>query len=261
MVFAGKVALVTGASRGVGKATALRLAAAGADVVVGYRRNDELASRTVEEIAALGRRAIAVKADLERVEDIRELFDTARGEFGGLDIFVASAAASAFRPLMQVKDYNITRTFDISVRGFVIAAQEAVKLMEGRRGKIVAISGYDTLRYLPGHGTLAAAKAALEQLIIYLACELAERGINVNGVNPGAIDTDSARIFAASTGTDWERFSASWKGYTPKRRLATPDDIAKVITFLCSEDAEWITGQTIVADGGLTLTAGFDIIS
>ena len=259
MEFAEKVALITGASRGVGRAVALRLAAAGADIVVNYRRNDELAGRTVEEIEALGRRAIAVKADLESPEDIREMFDTVRGRFGHLDILIANAAASAFKPLMQVKDYNVTRTFDISVRGFVIAAQEAVKLMEGRSGKIVAVSGYDTLRYLPGHGTLGAAKAALETLVVYLACELAERGINVNAVNPGAIDTDSAHIFAASTGTDWESFSASWKGYTPKGRLATPEDIAKVITFLCSEDAEWITGQTIVADGGLTLTAGFDI--
>jgi NAD(P)-dependent dehydrogenase (short-subunit alcohol dehydrogenase family) len=160
---------------------------------------------------------------------------------------------------MQVKDYHITRTFDISVKGFLIACQEAVKLMEGRPGKIVAVSGYDTLRYLPNHGTLAAAKSAMETLVVYLACELAHKGINVNGVNPGAIDTDSARIFVASTGTDWEAFAARWASYTPMQRLAQPEDIAKVIAFLCTPEAGWITGQTIVADGGLTLSGGFGI--
>lgn len=144
------------------------------------------------------------------------------------------------------------KTFAITVKGFVVAAQEAVPLMAGRRGRIVAVSGIDSLGCLPRHGTLGAAKGAMEILTRYLAAELASHGITVNAVNPGLVETDSARFYG---GDGYETWKARVIQATPKGRVGMPEDIAKVIAFLCSEEAEWICGQTIVADGGLTLTA------
>ncbi len=254
MDFKGEVALITGSSRGIGRATALRLAAGGADVILHYRQNEALAREVVGEIEALGRKALALQADLEKPDEIRRLFQAIKGTFGHLDIFVANAAATAFRDLLAVKEYNIARTYQLNVADFIISVQEAVPLMAGRQGRIVAISSFPTHRYLPGYGTLASAKAALETLVIYLACELADRGINVNCVSPGLVRTDSARIYG---GDDNDEFERSLIAATPKGRAATPGEIANVIAFLCSAEAEWVTGQTLLADGGLTLTAPF----
>jgi enoyl-[acyl-carrier protein] reductase III len=186
------------------------------------------------------------------MEAVRRTFARVREAFGVLDFFVANAAATAFKPLLEVKEHNVDKTFAITVKGFLVAAQEAVSLMEGRRGRIVAVSGIDSLGCLPRHGTLGAAKAAMETLTRYLATELAPLGIAVNAVNPGLVETDSARFYGAD---GYEAWKARVIQATPKGRVGAPEDIAKVIAFLCSEEAEWICGQTIVADGGLTLTA------
>jgi len=254
MDFKGKVALVTGSSRGIGRATALRLAAGGADLIVHYRQNEAPAREVVGEIEALGRKAMALRADLEKPSEIRRLFQGIKESFGRLDIFVANAAATAFRDLLAVKEHNITRTYQLNVADFIISVQEAVPLMAGCQGRIVAISSFPTHRYMPGYGTLASAKAALESLVIYLACELAGRGINVNCVSPGLVRTDSARIYG---GDDNDEFERSLIAATPKGRAATPEEIANVIAFLCSAEAEWVTGQTLLADGGLLLTAPY----
>jgi enoyl-[acyl-carrier protein] reductase III len=250
MTLEGKLALVTGASRGIGRATALLLAKRGSDVVVHYRRARDRAAEVVEAIGALGRKAFAVRADLEQPEEIAEMFRTIEKTFGYLDIFVANAAATAFRPFMDLKPHHLARTYQLNVFAFVQAAQEAMRLMRGRRGRIVTVLSFPTRCYLPDYALLASAKAALEVLTRYLAVEAAPLGITVNAVSPGVVATESVEVYA---GDDAEDFLEATVAATPKGRLGTPEDIARVIAFLCSDDAEWIVGQTLVADGGLTL--------
>ena len=256
MRFEGKIALVTGSSRGIGRAIALRLAAEGADIVVNYRRQTAAAAETAAAIEAYGRQTLVAQADVGDAEAVRHLFERVREIFGGLDIFVANAAATAFKPVLELQRHHLDKTFSITLTSFVLAVQLAADLMHNRPGKIVTVSGIDARRYIPLHGALAAAKGALEVLTTYLACELAERGIQVNGVNPGFVDTDSAHIFGDEVYRLLERQIVT---YTPQRRIGTPDDIAKVVAFLCSEEASWICGQTLMVDGGLSLTSPFDI--
>lgn len=256
MQFANKVALVTGSSRGIGRAIALRLARDGADVVVHYRRQAEAAADTAAEIAGLGRRALVVAGDFGDAAAVRQIFARLRDTFGGLDMFVANAAATAFKPLLDMQPHHLEKTFAITVQNFLVAVQEAVPLMHGRSGKIVTVSGIDARRYIPLHGALAAAKGALETLTAYLACELAPQGISVNGVNPGFVETDSAHVFGD---TVYRLLQQNIATYTPMQRLGTPEDIANVVAFLCSAEAAWVCGQTLMVDGGLSLTSPFDI--
>lgn len=252
MSFAGQVALVTGGSRGIGRAVALLLADRGADIALNYRVNHQAAAEVVRAIQGRGRRVLPLPADLADGDQIRKIFDAVRREFGHLDCFVANAAATAFKPVLDLRDHNIEKTYAITVKGFVLCAQEAAKLMAGRQGRIVAVSGIGSLGCLPGYSALGSAKAALEVLVKYLAVELAPLGINVNAVNPGLVETDSSRFYKGDDYPDWrDRVAAA----TPKKRVGFPEDIARVVAFFCSADAAWITGQTLVVDGGLTLTS------
>lgn len=253
MTFQGRVALVTGASRGIGQAVARILGAEGATVFVHYKRQEEAARQVAGAISQAGGRGIPVQADLEDRQAVATLFDRVRDETGALDILVANAAATAFKPLLAVRPHNVDRTFAITVQAFIQMAQAAVPLMQGRKGKIVAVSGYDSIRYIPGHGVLGAAKAAMESLVRYLAVELAPYGINVNAVCPGPIETDSARFYA---GERWEQIQGRLAAATPRKRVGTPEDVARIIRFLCTDDADWLCGQTLVCDGGLTLDGG-----
>jgi len=254
--FEGQVALVTGSSRGIGKSIALNLAQDGADVVVHYRREVAAAEAVASAIAELGRRTLVVQADLGEEVAVRQMFARVRDVFGRLDIFVANAAATAFKPLLETKKHHLDKTFQITLTSFVLAVQLAAGLMGDGQGAIVAVSGIDARRYIPLHGALAAAKGALEVLITYFACELAERGIRVNGVNPGFVDTDSAHLFGEEV---YRLLETNIVAYTPKRRVGVPEDIANVVAFLCSREAAWICGQTLMVDGGLSLTSPFDI--
>ncbi|MBM3225126.1 MAG: glucose 1-dehydrogenase [Candidatus Tectomicrobia bacterium] len=256
MQCAGKIALVTGSSRGIGRAIALRLARDGADVVIHYRRQIVAAEETAAAVQALGRRVLVVQADLGAPMAVQHMLGQVRETFGRLDIFVANAAATAFKPLLEQQQHHLDKTFAITVDAFVTAVREVVPLMQGRRGTIVTVSGIDARRYIPLHGALAAAKGALEVLTTYLACELAPLGIRVNGVNPGFVDTDSARVFGDQV---YRLLAQNIVTYTPMRRVGTPTDIANVVAFLCSDDAAWICGQTLTVDGGLSLTSPFDI--
>ena len=252
---AGRVAVVTGGSRGIGRALALRLAADGADCAVTYRQHADEARAVAAEIEALGRRALAVQLELGEPAEVAPAFERIGEAFGRVDILVASAAATAFRPMLEQKAHNVRRTLAISVESFVAAVQEATRLMAGP-GRIIAISGIDSFQAMTGHGMLGAAKAAVESLVRTLALELGPRGITVNGVNPGFIETDSSRYYVAQgLGRNYAEATAGLRAATPVRRLGTVQDVAGLVAYLASDAAGFLTGQTLVLDGGLTIVS------
>jgi NAD(P)-dependent dehydrogenase (short-subunit alcohol dehydrogenase family) len=250
--FEKKVSLVTGSSRGIGRALAMTLAREGATVVVNYVRNFELATETVREIEAHGARAIAVQADMENAGEIDKLFDRVTAEFGHLDHFVSNAAASSFKKIADLKAHNLDRSFNLNVRAFVLGAQRAVKLMTDG-GRIVVLSSYGSVRAYPTYANLGSNKAAVEAWVRYMAVEFAPLGINVNAVNGGLIDTESCAYF-------YERVAGmapmeSVLSKIPKGRMGTAQEVAQTIAFLLAPESEYITGQTIAVDGGLSVIA------
>jgi enoyl-[acyl-carrier protein] reductase III len=253
---AGRVALVTGASRGIGRAIALRLADDGADCVLTYRTRDDLAHEVARAIEGRGRRSLALPLDLADPGRVAPVLERVAEGFGRLDILVASAAATAFRPMTHQKPHNLELTFAISVASFVAAVQAALPLMRGRPGRIVALSGIDSHQAMTGHGVLGAAKASVESLVRTLALELGPDGITVNAVSPGEIETDSARYYVErGVGRPWPEAEAILAAMTPVRRIGTPDDVAGLVAYLVSDAASFLTGQTIVIDGGLTIAS------
>ena len=183
----GRVAVVTGGSRGIGRGIALKLARDGADCVVTYHKNDVAAAETVKALEALGGRARAEQLDLAEPPQIGPVFERIASAFGRVDVLVANAAATAFRPALEQKPHNVRRTFAISVDSLVAMVQAAVPLMQGRPGRIVLISGIDSFQAMGGHSVLGAAKAAAESLVRGLALELGPLGITVNAVTPGFV--------------------------------------------------------------------------
>jgi enoyl-[acyl-carrier protein] reductase III len=247
------VALITGSSRGIGAATAIVLAGRGHDVVVHYRRAATAAEETAAAVRRHGGRALVVRAELADEEQVRHLVEATVEQFGRLDVVVANAASSAFKPLTELRGHHLRATFDTIIGSFQTLLQAAEPHL-GAGGRVVAVSGFDTIEVLSDHGLLAAAKAALETLIRYWAVDLAPRGVTANAVVPGYVDTDSARLYAdTSIEGGWEAARRQWAAQTPMGRVAAAEEIARVIALICSADAGWITGQLIVADGGLTL--------
>jgi enoyl-[acyl-carrier protein] reductase III len=247
---AGKVALVTGSSRGIGRATLLELAAHGADVVVNYFRNGDMARETADVARAHGVRAIAVRAHCGKPDDVRTLLHTVEREFGGLDILVCNAASGVFRPILDVDDQAWDWTMNVSTRSVLWAAQLAAPMMEARGGgHLVTIGSSYSERVLPTYGMIGVAKGALEALTRYLAVELAPRNIIVNSVAPGAIDTDAWRLYQNTTSSAIE---AETLERTPTRALVTAADVARAVLFLCS--AGGVVGHTLVVDNGRSLS-------
>jgi enoyl-[acyl-carrier protein] reductase III len=243
------VALVTGSARGIGRATALLLAERGHDVVVHYRREAEAAEATAKEARAAGGEALIVHGDLVDTDTTDRIIAEIAERFGRLDVLVANAASTAFKPLLEVGARHLDLTMRTVVQSFLLLAQGAVPLMAGRPGSIVAVSGFDSLRVVANHGLLGAAKAALEQLVRYLAVELAPHDIAVNSVLPGFVATDSARKWADTS------HPGGWAAFETEHpeTIVAPEQIAEIIAFLCTPAGRCIRGHNLIADAGVTL--------
>jgi len=249
----GKVALVTGSGRGIGRAIALRLAEEGADLVVNFFRNRKPAEETAEVIRSLKRRAIVVKANVGDIDGIAALFDATEKEYGWLDILVCNAASGYNRPALKQKPKGWDWTMNINARSLLFSAQHAARLMQPRGGgHIVSITSPGSFRVLPDYVVVGASKAALEALTRYLAVEFSPLGIIVNAVSPGIVETDALKYFdTLKDGNVIPQAIAA----TPAGRLVKPEDVAGLVAFLCSPDASMIRGQIIIIDGGYILPA------
>jgi 3-oxoacyl-[acyl-carrier protein] reductase len=245
----GRVALVTGASRGIGRAIAERLAADGADVVVHYRRDAEAAGAIVAAIASRGRRALALKAEIAQPDEIRTVFATAFAEFGKIDIVVANAGVELIdTPFVDYTEAQYDRVFETNTKGSFFTMQEAARIM-GKGGRIVVVSSNTTRLSLPGFAVYGASKLAPRHFVEVLAKELGPRGITVNSVVPGA--TLAAGVFTDAG--DGDRGVRVLVERTPLGRLATPEDVAGVVSFLVGDDARFVTGQHLAVDGGASI--------
>ena len=250
--FLNKIALVTGSGRGIGRAIALHFAENGADVVINFFRNREPAEQTAREVEKLGRRVLLVRADVGDMDDLNRMFDELEKEFGGLDIFIHNAASGYNRPAMEQKPKGWDWTMNINARALLFSSQRAAVLMEKRGGgKIVSISIAGATRVLPDYVVVGASKAALESLTRYLGVELISKGINVNAVSPGVVETDALNHFASMGNQD--NILQKFIEQVPAGRLISPEEVAEVVAFLCTPAASMIVGQTIVMDGGYSL--------
>lgn len=251
MQFEGKVALITGSGRGIGRAIALNLASQGADIALNFFRNRKPAEDTADAIRALGRQATVLKANVGEIEELSALFQNVKQIFGGLDIFVSNAASGYNRPVLEQKPKGWDWTMNINARSLLFGAQMAAPMMQERGGGcIVSLSSPGAEKVLPGYVVVGASKAAIEALTRYLAVELAPLGIRVNAVSPGLVETDALKHFEA---LEDESILPQTIAATPAGRLVTPEDIADLVAFLCSNQAEMIRGQVIQIDGGYSL--------
>jgi len=241
---AGKVAVVTGSSRGIGRATAERLARDGASVVINYATTADEANAVVDAIVTHGGNALAIHADIARLADIRRLFRETIERLGSLDILIANAGYSVFKPLADITEEDFDQTYALNAKGTFFCLQEALRHMSDG-GKIVCISTIGTELNVPGGSCYFGSKAAVEQFCRVLAKEVAARGITVNVVSPGFTET---QMLLANMGPDARQ---ELMNVTPLARLGHPDDIADAIAFLVSHAARWITRQNLAVDGGI----------
>ncbi len=245
---AGKVALITGGSRGIGRAITLKLAEEGADVVINFFRKKSTAESTAQEARDRGVKAHIIKANVGELEQIGSMFDEIESQFGRLDILVNNAASGVARSALDLDDRGWDWTMDINARAFLLCAQRAARLMKSG-GKMVSISSLGSRLVLPIYTAVGVSKAALEALTRYLAIELAPRGICVNGIAAGAVETETLKLYTADPNLP----QSAWQT-TPAGRIVKPEDIAELVAFLCSNQSNMIRGQIIVIDGGVSLT-------
>ncbi len=239
----GKVAIVTGASKGIGAAIAKALGAAGASVVVNYASSKEGADRIVDAIKSVGGKAVAVKGDVSKSDDAKGIVDAAIKSFGRLDILVNNSGVYEAKPIEEVTEEHYRRIFDINVLGVLLMSQAAIKhLSEG--GSIINIGSLVSRITPPMYSVYAGTKGAVDVITGVLSRELGERKIRVNALNPGLVETEGTQSFIDSD------FAKSMVAQTPLGRVGQPDDIAKAVVFLASNESGWITGELINAGGG-----------
>ena len=244
--FENKVAVVTGASKGIGAAIAKQLASEGAFVVVNYASSKDAAERVVAEIKSKGGKAVAVQADIAKKSDIERLFTETKKAFGRLDVLVNNAGIYEFAPLENVTAENFHKHYDLNVLGLLFASQEAAKYFGPEGGSIVNISSIASTLGLATSTVYAGTKAAVDSATRVLATELGPRKIRVNAVNPGMIETEGYR--AAGIGeSDLRKFVES---QTPLGRIGQPEDVAPAVAFFASQESSWITGETLTIAGG-----------
>jgi 3-oxoacyl-[acyl-carrier protein] reductase len=242
----GKVAVVTGASKGIGAAIAKQFAAEGATVVVNYASSKQDADRVVDEIAKRGGKAIAVQADVAKKAEIERLFADTRKAFGNLDILVNNAGIYEFAPLEEITEEHFHKHFDINVLGVLLTSQAALKHFGPEGGSIINISSGASTSAPPGASVYSATKAAVDTITKSLAKELGLRKIRVNAINPGMVETEGVR----AAGFIESDFQKSFESQSALGRIGQPDDIAPAAVFLASSDAGWITGETLLIAGG-----------
>jgi len=242
-----KVALITGGSRGIGRAIAIRLAEYGADVVVNYVRHRRDAEETVAAIEEKGVRCLAVKANVAQEDDLVRMFAEIREKYNHLDILVSNAASGVLKPAMELTTRHWNWAMDINARALLSLTQHAVPMMQSG-GRIMAVSSLGAVRAVPNYTVVGASKAALESLVRHLAVELGPRGITVNTISAGVVDTDALKKFP-----NRDEIIGASLARTPLGRLTTPEDVADLALFLCSDLATMIHGQTVVVDGGYAI--------
>jgi 3-oxoacyl-[acyl-carrier protein] reductase len=243
---AGKVAIVSGASKGIGAAVAEKLAESGASVIVNYATSADQAEAVVQRIKARGGQAKAVRADVSNPAEAKQLIAAAISEYGRLDILVNNAGVYEFRPLSDVDEAHFGRLFDLNVKGLLFTTQAAAKSFDGHGGSVINISSLASQLAIPEASVYSATKAAVDSLTRTLAAELGPRNILVNSILPGPVETDGTRALA-----EWDEVRSTFLPRTPLGRIGQPDDIATVAVFLASADSGWITGQVIPVAGGL----------
>ena len=242
----GKVAIVTGASKGIGAGIAKEMATAGARVVVNYASSREGAERVVNEITRNGGEAVAVQGDMSKAEDVKRLFAEAKQAFGRLDVLVNNAGVFHFEPIGAITENEFHRQFNINVLGPILATQESLGYFGDEGGSVINISSVVAVKPPLHSSVYSATKSALDTVTQVLANELGPKKIRVNSLSPGAIETEGAHT-AGIIGSDFEKHIVA---QTPLGRIGQPVDIAKVAVFLASDDSAWVSGQRIITSGG-----------
>jgi 3-oxoacyl-[acyl-carrier protein] reductase len=243
---AGKIAVVTGASKGIGAAIAKHLAAEGAAVVVNYSASKEGAERVVSDITGGGGRAVAVKANLAKKADIDQLFAETRKAFGPIDILVNNAGIYEFSPVEDITEDHYRKQFDLNVLGLTLATQAAVRQFNPKGGSVINVSSVVSTLGVPGAAIYSGTKGAVDAITRSLAKELGPRGIRVNAINPGMVETEGVH----AAGIAESEMRKQVEAQTPLGRIGQPRDIATVAGFFASEDSAWVTGQTLNVAGG-----------
>ena len=242
-----RVALVTGGSRGIGRAISLRLARAKAHLFINFFQNREAAEKTAAEAASLGAEVHLLQADLKDESQIMSMFKNVQSLCGRLDLLVHNAASGVLRPLMTLKTKHWDWVINTNARSLLLCAREAASMMaEG--GRIISLSSIGSSRVIPQYGAIGVSKAALEALTRYLAVELAPKGISVNTISAGAVETEVWNLVP-----EGREILDRVRQRTPSRRLPTPEEISEIVFFLASAEAQMIQGQVIVVDGGYSL--------